>query len=105
MRKAWKKEAMELLLDPAFFQMDVNSLIHWKQTVDNMMTQERKTIDELLSKSFIQVHKYLIVQHLIFFDPTISGGMIFIRDSLSGHYSLHRGKKSCLITNQTETPV
>ncbi len=49
-RKAWKKEAVELLLDPAFFQTDLASLHHWRTTVDNLMTHDKTTFKELMSK-------------------------------------------------------
>ncbi|XP_059082535.1 protein dopey-1-like isoform X2 [Tigriopus californicus] len=49
-RKAWKKEGMDLLLDPAFFQMDLPSLQHWRVTVDNLMTHDKTTFKELMTK-------------------------------------------------------
>ena len=49
-RKAWKREAMELLVDPTFFQMDLTSLRHWKTTVDNLMTHDKTTFKDLMGK-------------------------------------------------------
>jgi len=49
-RKAWKKEGMELLLDTQFFQMDLQSLHHWKVTVDNLMTHDKVTFKDLMAK-------------------------------------------------------
>ena len=49
-RKAWKREAMELLVDPTFFQMDLESLKHWKMTVDNLMTHDKVTFKDLMAK-------------------------------------------------------
>ena len=49
-RKAWKKEAMELLLDPQFFQMDLPSLQHWKTTTENLMTHDKVTFKELMGE-------------------------------------------------------
>ena len=49
-RKAWKKDAVDLLLDPTFFQMDLPSLQHWRTTVDNLMTHDKTTFKELMSK-------------------------------------------------------
>ena len=49
-RKAWKREAMELLVDPTFFQMDLESLKHWKTTVDNLMTHDKVTFKDLMTK-------------------------------------------------------
>ncbi len=54
-RKAWKREAMELLVDPAFFQIDLTSLRHWKTTVDNLMTHDKTTFKELMSTSFSSI--------------------------------------------------
>ena len=51
-RKAWKKEAMELLIDPVFFQIDLTSLRHWKTTVDNLMTHDKTTFKDLMSRLF-----------------------------------------------------
>ena len=48
--KAWKREAMDLLVDSTFFQMDLASLRHWKTTVDNLMTHDKTTFKELMSK-------------------------------------------------------
>ena len=49
-RKAWKREGMELLLDPQFFQLDLPSLQHWRCTVDNLMTHDKTTFKELMAK-------------------------------------------------------
>jgi hypothetical protein len=49
-RKAWKKDALDLLLDPAFFQMDLPSLRHWKSLLDNLVAQEKMLFKDLLSK-------------------------------------------------------
>lgn len=51
-RKAWKKEGTELLLDPAFFQMDLESLQQWEITVDNLMTHDKTTFKELMGTDF-----------------------------------------------------
>ena len=50
-RKAWKREAMDLLVDATFFQMDLTSLRHWKTTVDNLMTHDKTTFKDLMGKS------------------------------------------------------
>ncbi|XP_039275981.1 protein dopey-1 homolog [Nilaparvata lugens] len=49
-RKAWKKDAMDLLLDSALFQMEARSLTHWRQTVDNLMSQDTNTFRDLLGR-------------------------------------------------------
>ncbi|KAL3881558.1 hypothetical protein ACJMK2_027984, partial [Sinanodonta woodiana] len=47
-RKAWRKEALELLLDPSFFQMDVRCIQYWHTVIDNLMTHDKTTFKELL---------------------------------------------------------
>jgi len=49
-RRAWRKEGMELLLDPSFFMVDHETLKSWRTTTDNLMTHERNTFKELISK-------------------------------------------------------
>ena len=49
-RKAWRKEGMELLLDPQFFQIDLFSLQHWRVTVDNLMTHDKTTFKDLMGE-------------------------------------------------------
>lgn len=49
-RRAWKNQAMELLIDPAFFQIDLSSLRHWKTTVDNLMTHDKTTFKDLMTR-------------------------------------------------------
>ena len=41
---------MELLLDPSFFMVDHETLKSWRTTTDNLMTHERNTFKELISK-------------------------------------------------------
>lgn len=49
-RKAWRKEAFELLLDPAFFQMEASCLSYWKVIVDHLMTHDKTTFRDFLSR-------------------------------------------------------
>jgi hypothetical protein len=49
-RKAWRKDAFELLLDPTFFQMDSECFGHWKTIVDHLMTHDKNTFREFLAK-------------------------------------------------------
>ena len=59
-RKSWKKEGMELLLDPQFFQMDLPSLQHWRCTVDNLMTHDKTTFKELMG-----TNKFLLIYSIL----------------------------------------
>ncbi|CAG0914057.1 unnamed protein product [Notodromas monacha] len=59
-RKAWKRDALDLFLDPAFFRMDLESLRHWKSLLDNLVAQEKLLFKDLL------------IQHLVLF------GYVFI---------------------------
>uniref|UniRef100_A0A1A9UIY9 Uncharacterized protein n=1 Tax=Glossina austeni TaxID=7395 RepID=A0A1A9UIY9_GLOAU len=49
-RKAWRKDMMDLLLDNAFFQMDISCLPFWKQIMDSLMTYDNTTFRELMSR-------------------------------------------------------
>ena len=49
-RRAWKREGMELLLDSLFFKVDHETLKSWRTTTDNLMSHDRTTFKELLSK-------------------------------------------------------
>lgn len=49
-RKAWKKDAMELFFDSAFFQMELRSLQFWRTIVDNLMSHEDSTFRELMNR-------------------------------------------------------
>jgi len=49
-RKAWRKEAFELLIDPAFFQMEEGCLPYWRVIVDHLMTHDKTTFREFLSR-------------------------------------------------------
>ncbi|XP_016076085.1 PREDICTED: protein dopey-2 isoform X2 [Miniopterus natalensis] len=47
-KRAWKKEVLELFLDPAFFQMDT-SCVHWKAIIDHLLTHEKTMFKDLMS--------------------------------------------------------
>lgn len=49
-RRAWKKEVMELLLDPSFFQMDITCIGSWRTIIDNLMTQDNTSFKELMTR-------------------------------------------------------
>ena len=49
-RRAWRREGMELLLDPAFFKVDRETLKSWRTTTDSLMSHDRTTFKELLTK-------------------------------------------------------
>ncbi|XP_023718221.1 protein dopey-1 homolog isoform X2 [Cryptotermes secundus] len=49
-RKAWRRDVFDLLLDPAFFQMEASSLPYWKTIVDNLMTHDNTTFRDLMSR-------------------------------------------------------
>ena len=50
-RRAWRRDAFELLLDPAFFSIDVQTLRHWREIIDNLMCHDKDAFRELLSES------------------------------------------------------
>ncbi|XP_069492220.1 protein DOP1B isoform X2 [Ambystoma mexicanum] len=47
-KRAWKKEVLELYMDPAFFQMDA-SCAHWKSIIDHLLTHEKTMFKDLMS--------------------------------------------------------
>ncbi|XP_037079103.1 LOW QUALITY PROTEIN: protein dopey-1-like [Pollicipes pollicipes] len=49
-RRAWRREAFDLLLEPAFFSMQEQCLPFWRTTIDNMMTHDKTTFKELLAR-------------------------------------------------------
>ncbi|XP_011499422.1 PREDICTED: protein dopey-1 homolog [Ceratosolen solmsi marchali] len=49
-RKAWRKDVLDLLLDPAFFQMTAACLPFWRTIIDNLMTHDNTTFRDLLTK-------------------------------------------------------
>jgi len=49
-RKAWRKDALELLLDPQFFLMDSQCMEHWRVIVDHLMTHDKTTFRDFLSR-------------------------------------------------------
>lgn len=49
-RKAWRKDMVDLLLDPLFFQMDISCLPFWKSILDSLMTYDNTTFRELMGR-------------------------------------------------------
>ncbi|XP_036870668.2 protein DOP1B isoform X2 [Manis javanica] len=47
-KRAWKKEVLELFLDPAFFQMDT-CCTHWKSIIDHLLTHEKTMFKDLMN--------------------------------------------------------
>ncbi|XP_006981409.1 protein DOP1B isoform X2 [Peromyscus maniculatus bairdii] len=47
-KRAWKKEVLELYLDPTFFQMDT-SCVHWKSIIDHLLTHEKTMFKDLMN--------------------------------------------------------
>ncbi|XP_025933426.1 protein dopey-2 isoform X3 [Apteryx rowi] len=47
-KRAWKKEVLELYMDPAFFQMDT-SCIHWRSIIDHLLTHEKTMFKDLMN--------------------------------------------------------
>ncbi|XP_030388134.1 protein dopey-1 homolog [Scaptodrosophila lebanonensis] len=49
-RKAWRKDMLDLMLDNAFFQMDISCLPFWRQILDSLMTYDNTTFRELMTR-------------------------------------------------------
>ncbi|XP_015219301.2 protein dopey-2 [Lepisosteus oculatus] len=48
-KRAWKKEAFDLFMDPLFFQMDISCVSQWKSIVDHLLTHEKTMFKDLMS--------------------------------------------------------
>uniref|UniRef100_A0A673WYB4 DOP1 leucine zipper like protein B n=1 Tax=Salmo trutta TaxID=8032 RepID=A0A673WYB4_SALTR len=48
-KRAWKKEAFELYMDPLFFTMDVSCAPHWRSIIDHLLTHEKTMFKDLMS--------------------------------------------------------
>ncbi|XP_067897247.1 protein dopey-2 isoform X2 [Heterodontus francisci] len=48
-KRAWKKEAFDLFMDPLFFQMDSSCINHWKSIIDHLLTHEKTMFKDLMS--------------------------------------------------------
>lgn len=49
-RKAWRKDGLDLLLDPTFFQFDSRCLPYWKTIMDSLMTCDNTTFRDLMNR-------------------------------------------------------
>ncbi|KAF7656791.1 hypothetical protein LDENG_00036360 [Lucifuga dentata] len=49
-RRAWKKEAFDLFMDHTFFQMDSSSVSHWRAIIDHLMTHDKTTFRDLMTR-------------------------------------------------------
>ncbi|KAM4693771.1 protein DOP1A [Discoglossus pictus] len=49
-RRTWKKEAFDLFMDPNFFQMDGSSVSHWRAIMDHLMTHDKTTFRDLMTR-------------------------------------------------------
>ncbi|KAM4795611.1 protein DOP1B [Rhinophrynus dorsalis] len=47
-KRAWKKDVLDLYMDPGFFQMDT-SCIHWKSIIDHLLTHEKTMFKDLMN--------------------------------------------------------
>ncbi|XP_066558430.1 protein dopey-1 isoform X2 [Amia ocellicauda] len=49
-RRAWKKEAFDLFMDHTFFQMDCSCVSHWRAIMDHLMTHDKTTFRDLMTR-------------------------------------------------------
>ncbi|XP_010902786.2 protein dopey-1 isoform X3 [Esox lucius] len=49
-RRAWKKEAFDLFMDHTFFQMDSSCVCHWRAIIDHLMTHDKTTFRDLITR-------------------------------------------------------
>lgn len=50
-RRAWRKDTFELLFDHQFFAIDVETLRHWRNIIDNLMSHDKDAFREFLSRT------------------------------------------------------
>ena len=50
LRKAWRKDAFELLLEPNFFQMENGCISFWRTINDHLMTHDKTTFRDFLAR-------------------------------------------------------
>ncbi|XP_066542058.1 protein dopey-2 [Hoplias malabaricus] len=48
-KRAWKKEVLELFMDPLFFTMELSCACHWKSIIDHLLTHEKTMFKDLMS--------------------------------------------------------
>ncbi|KAJ8388524.1 hypothetical protein AAFF_G00132380 [Aldrovandia affinis] len=48
-KRAWKREAFELYMDPLFFHMDPACATHWRSIIDHLLTHEKTMFKDLMS--------------------------------------------------------
>lgn len=48
-KRAWKKEVLELFMDPLFFTMESSCSCHWRSIIDHLLTHEKTMFKDLMS--------------------------------------------------------
>uniref|UniRef100_A0A673NDD2 Protein dopey-2-like n=1 Tax=Sinocyclocheilus rhinocerous TaxID=307959 RepID=A0A673NDD2_9TELE len=48
-KRAWKKEVLELFMDPVFFTMESLCSCHWRSIIDHLLTHEKTMFKDLMS--------------------------------------------------------
>ncbi|KAF7663060.1 hypothetical protein LDENG_00219490 [Lucifuga dentata] len=48
-KRAWRKEAFELFMDPLFFTMDASCAPSWRAIIDHLLTHEKTMFKDLMS--------------------------------------------------------
>ncbi|KAF7233118.1 hypothetical protein EG68_06668, partial [Paragonimus skrjabini miyazakii] len=49
-RRSWRREVLDLFFEPMFFQMSLTALHSWNIIIDNLMTQDKNTFREALTR-------------------------------------------------------
>ncbi|KAH8872915.1 Protein dopey-1 [Schistosoma japonicum] len=49
-RKSWRRDVLDLFYEPVFFQMSPVALQSWNSIIDNLMTQDKTTFKEALTR-------------------------------------------------------
>ncbi|XP_042903309.1 protein DOP1A isoform X2 [Parasteatoda tepidariorum] len=49
-RKAWRKEAFDLVLDTSFFQMNYSCIGYWRSIIDHLMTHDKTSFRDFIAR-------------------------------------------------------
>ncbi|CAG7833844.1 unnamed protein product [Allacma fusca] len=53
LRKAWKKEIFEYLIESSFFRMNLGDFRHWMIILDNIFSQDKNSFTELIARATV----------------------------------------------------
>uniref|UniRef100_A0A669QF58 DOP1 leucine zipper like protein A n=1 Tax=Phasianus colchicus TaxID=9054 RepID=A0A669QF58_PHACC len=119
-RRAWKKEAFDLFMDSSFFQMDASCVNHWRAIMDNLMTHDKTTFRDLMTRVAVAQssslnlfanreaeleQRAMLLKRLAFaiFSSEIDQYQKYLPD-IQGHERQHRAHLSVVLYFRTSGP-